>query len=205
MVEVMTETLDQSSFIGVWRRESLRIEKGKAFEDSNVLWLHAGDYYADIRWPKPSESQVKASVFAGRAFWNAPRMQFNHEVDLTKELDQDVGILSFSNEKLIELGQVTRGDKVIHFEETWVQIGRANQDDCQVVQKDHETGSGYIIRVKDFVIALEESEQQFSAGAWEKEKNQWNLLFGLGDIQRLNELCVKHRANTLPPEWQVII
>ncbi|MBL4679894.1 MAG: hypothetical protein JKY88_04110 [Pseudomonadales bacterium] len=201
----MTDTLDQPSFIGVWQRESLSVEKGEAFEDSNVLWLHAGDYFADLRWPKPGFTHVKSSAFAGRAYWNAPSMKFIHEIDLTKELEEDTGILSFSNGKLIEAGQVTIEDKMIRFEETWIRLSRADQGGCQIARKSQALDSAYIIRIADFVIAMEETEQGFSAAGWRYENENWNLLFGLGDIQRLSEFRSALSADTLPQEWQVKI
>jgi len=201
----MTDILDQSSFIGVWQRESLSVEKGEAFEDSNVLWLHTGEYFADLRWPKPGTTHLKPSAFAGRAYWNAPSMKFIHEIDLTKEIEEDTGILSFSNGKLIEAGQITIENKIIRFEETWIRLSRADQDDCQIAQKSQALDSAYIIRISDFVIAMEETDQGFSAAAWRCEKENWNLLFGLGDIQRLNEFRSALSTNTLAQEWQVKI
>ena len=203
----MTDSLDQSEFIGAWQRESLMIEKGEAFEDSNVLWLYAGNYFADIRWPKPGESRVKPSAFAGRALWNAPSMQFNHEIDLTKELDKDVGILSFSEGKLIEVGQVTIEGKIIRFEETWAQLCKATQEKCLVVQKCENAAQGYIIRIGGFVIAMEESNKLFSAAAWKYEKENWSLLFGLGDVASLCTLRLSlptfAHETELPPGWQI--
>lgn len=201
----MSNNLTQADFIGVWQRESLRIEKGCAFEDSNVLWLHAGDYFADLRWAKSGESQVRTSAFAGKASWDAPRMQFYHELDLTKEMTQDVGTLSFLEDKLIECGQVTIKNKVIKFEETWIQLGKADREDCQVAQKLDESGSGYIVRVGEFVIAMEESGQQFSAAAWKYVKEDWDLLFGQGECESLCTLGLALTTNTLPSQWQVRI
>ena len=51
----MSSNLNARELLGVWQRESISIDGKAPYEDSNVLWLHAGDYFADIRWPRSGE------------------------------------------------------------------------------------------------------------------------------------------------------
>ena len=104
---------------GVWRRESIAISGGEAYEDSVVYWLQAGDYFADMRWPLAHSEDEKAlvSAFAGTVQWSPPRIRFLHEIDLTKAYLEDAACLSFVDGNIVERGQVTVGDEIIDFEE----------------------------------------------------------------------------------------
>jgi len=205
MGQKMSSTLSASSFVGVWQRESLSVENGAAYEDSNVLWVHAGDYFADLRWPKTGANQVQISAFAGRATWNAPRMHFDHEVDLTKEFAQDVGNLCFSEGKLIEKGQVMVEDKAIRFEETWVRLTTPDETTCLVVRKSESAGAGYLVRVGNYAIAMEETDTGFNAGAWKYSAQAWRCLYGLGNPDNLAFLLTSFTNKTAPLNWQVLI
>jgi len=201
----MSSRLKQSDFIGVWQRESLSVEKGEAYEDSNVLWLLAGDYYADLRWPKPGEDQVEPSAFAGRAYWNSPRMQFDHEIDMTNEFSQDVGTLVLSNGKLIEHGEIVIEGNTIRFEEVWVQLDKSETHNCQVARKSGKNSFGYIVRVSRYAIAMEETGDSFNAGAWKYENNGWASLFGIGSSDFLASMLLSLNTKSLPLYWQIII
>ena len=130
--------LKLSDFVGVWQRQSIAVSDGDPFEDSHVFWLQAGDYFADIRWPVSAESKVLVSAFAGKVQWDAPRMRFVHEVDLTKEFAEDVGALSLLNGTLVEKGKVSLDGKDIHFEERWKRLLQPAQADCQVAARTHQ-------------------------------------------------------------------
>ena len=66
----MPDKLHASEFIGAWQRESISIEGREPYEDSNVLWLHAGDYFADIRGQSPATGQDQLQLLQVNLFGN---------------------------------------------------------------------------------------------------------------------------------------
>lgn len=201
----MSSALKRSDFIGVWQRESISIEGGDPFEDLNVLWLHTGDYFADIRFPRPSETQAITTAFAGRAYWQSPRMRFEHEIDLTKEFAEDTGHMSFASGKLIEKGKVTVNEKVIKFEEVWTQLVCANEADCQVARRVDGQIRGQFVRVGAYAVVMQETGDQFSGGRWQYLDDEWHLQYGLGDVSALASLLHCLIDHSLTRNWKILI
>jgi hypothetical protein len=203
----MLSALKLSDFVGVWQRQSIAVAGGEPFEDSHVFWLQAGDYFADIRWPISDESGVPVSAFAGKVQWNAPRMRFVHEVDLTKEFTEDVGTLTLTDGRLSEKGKVTVDGKDIHFEEVWTRLLQPKQADCQVAARIHLQESGYIVRVGNFAIALQETDSRFTGACWSGVgvDGEWALLFGLGDTEELAGVIRTIISGSQADGWQVLL
>jgi hypothetical protein len=202
MERQVSSNLGTNELLGVWQRESISIDGRAPYEDSNVLWLHAGDYFADIRWPRSAKGTELTSAFAGKALWEPPRMRFSHEIDLKKQLDEDIGCLSLLNDQLIEHGKVSIGDKVIRFQEVWSRITKSTLEHCRVAYKSSARGTGYIVWVGDHVIAMEETDEKFSSAAWTHDHiSGWVLTIGLGDKQRLDGLLHSFVAGSLATPW----
>jgi hypothetical protein len=197
--------LQSSDLMGVWQRESISVAGGDPYEDSNVLWLYTGDYFADVRWPRLGQPAVATSAFAGRAFWEPPEMHFMHEVDLTKEFTEDVGYLSLLDDQLIEAGQVVVDGEVIQFQEVWSPTIKATRENCLVASRSDDLGVGYIVKVCDYVIAMEETDEQFSAAAWKRDKESWVLQVGSGRIKGLTTLLGSFLSGALAAPWTVNI
>jgi hypothetical protein len=104
--------------IGVWQRESICIGDGQPYEDSRVLWLQTPYLYADMRLPLPGE-KVGEESFAGDQLWADPSLTFNHELDFTGTSSQDIGLLSWDGETLVESGSASYKGDVIHYVERW--------------------------------------------------------------------------------------
>lgn len=204
--------------VGVWRRESIAINGGEPFEDSVAYWLHAGDFYADMRWPINSKSDSEKSAFAGAATWSVPYMRFSHEIDYTDDFPEDVGHLSVFRGKLLERGEVQISDQTIKFEETWCPL-RQNTEVYSVEvasfngDKVNEPGRGYIVRVEDFVIAMFDQRgndrQGFSAACWRLTGlcggGKWCLLGGIGHHENLKGLRTNILDDNFPPGWRSLI
>ena len=203
----MLSALKLSDFVGVWQRQSIAVAGSEPFEDSHVFWLQAGGYFADVRWPISDESGIPVSAFAGKVQWNAPRMRFIHEVDLTKEFTEDVGTLTLTDERLSEKGMVTVEGKDIHFEEVWTRLLQPGQADCQVAARIHQQEAGYIVRVGNFAIALRETDSRFTGACWSGvgDDEEWALLFGLGDANELAGVLRTIINGAQPDGWQILL
>lgn len=208
----------KDDLVGVWQRESIAIDGAEPIEDSVVYWLHAGDFYADMRWPIDSKSDSKKSAFAGAATWSTPYMHFSHEVDYTDAVPEDVGRLSVFQGKLLERGEVKISDQTIKFQETWCPLRQnSGVQSIEVASfssdKVNEPGIGYIVRVEDFVIAMIDREgrekQDFSAACWrltgENGAEKWHLLCGIGHHENLNSVRTNILNGDFPPGWQSLL
>ncbi len=146
----------RDDLVGVWQRESIAINGAEPFEDSVAYWLHAGDFYADMRWPVCSKTDSRKSAFAGAATWSAPYMRFSHEIDYTDDIPEDVGHLSVFRGNLLERGEVKISDQTIRFQETWCPLRQKDGAHSIVVasfggDKVNEPGRGYMVRVVDLM------------------------------------------------------
>jgi hypothetical protein len=94
------------------------------------------------------------------------------------------------------------GEKIIRFQEVWASIAKSTHEHCQVSSRSDSRGTGYIIRVSDHVIAMEEAAGQFSAATWIRDdKENWNLRVGLGDTERLAALLDSFVSGSTPAPW----
>lgn len=202
--------------VGVWRRESLAVSGGTPFEDSVVYWLHAGEYFADMRWPVDRSGQQKPSdsAFAGTAHWSKPQIRFSHEIDFTKEYLEDAADLFFLDGKIIERGQITVDGEVIDFEEVWKLCDSQNISSRVEVARlkskassESEAQTGYFVRVKNYAIAMIEVGTEFSAACWSQKNRgtQWNLLNSIGEAEKLRPSLDGHISETLPSEWEILM
>ena len=193
--------LPSSPFDGVWKRESIALDGGAPFEDSNVYWLHAGDYFADMRWPKGDESIGGLSAFAGTTHWDPPKMRFDHELDLHETTAQDVGTLVFADNKLIESGEAVLPDKSVRFEEVWVRVSEPLASDC-VARYVADESAGFIVRVGEFLAILEKKNDVLSAATWRREKD-WVPLFSIHRTLELEYTLKQFVSGSLGSPWVV--
>jgi hypothetical protein len=106
------------NLVGVWQRESIQINDDIPYEDSRVLWLQTPYRYADMRVPI-ADARVDQVAFAGGQLWSEPLLTFNHELDYSGSFPDDVGILSWDKETLVESGSVDVPNGKINYVERW--------------------------------------------------------------------------------------
>ncbi len=139
--------------VGVWVRESLQVEDDPPFEDSQVVWLQARNWFADVRVALPGEKAPSES-FGGNVEWREPHLRFNHSIDLTGNFSDDKGKLSFDGDVLIEEGSVDVGDKTIRYSERWLRKSSLNPSYAVLCANDGEELQGLIVRVDEHMIAM---------------------------------------------------
>jgi hypothetical protein len=216
---LMSRTLPtKDDLVGIWQRESIAIDGAEPFEDSVVYWLHAGDFYADMRWPLSSLDDSKKSAFAGAANWSAPYMRFSHELDYTDDIQEDVGHLSVFRGKLLERGEVIISGQTIKFQETWRPLSQNRGEHSIEVasfgsDRGKGPGRGFFVRVEDFVIAMFDHEGKgkrgFSAACWQLTgphgARDWCLLCGIGQHEKLECLRTNILDGSFPPGWRSLL
>ncbi len=217
--------INKSDLIDVWQRQSLSIEGDDPFEDSHVYWLMAGDYYADIRWPREnsavSTQMPSLFCFAGRAILESTgestAMRFLHDLDLQPDAREDVGQLVLTPSLLEEHGEVELDGNTIRFKEVWQPLKTgANHPGIQVAvltrandnkDKTTDTHLGFMVRVNEYALALRaagaEGNQQFDAILLHWSENTWHRLQEIGDPLDLHRQMLRFFAGDLPAKWQL--
>lgn len=205
MTSLASPELVLGDFVGVWQRQSIAVAGRDPFEDSHVFWLQAGEYFADIRWPKRDDSHAKVSALAGTVKWDSPVMHFHHEIDLTKEFLEDAGTMFFENEQLHEKGKVSFQGREIEFEEIWMPLVRAGPSNCQVARRVDR--SGFIVRVGGYAMVLQEGDSEFCCACWHDAAgvDDWSLLFSLGEITELTVAWQASKSGSVHENWQILL
>jgi hypothetical protein len=107
------------------RRAYIQIDQSEAFEDSFVLWLQAGNWFADIR------STLDGGVysgFGGVIEWRRPRLYFRHLISIDGELSEtDIGDIVLTDFGCFERGQFIEDENTVTFEEKWLAQGSARR------------------------------------------------------------------------------
>jgi hypothetical protein len=108
-------------FIGAWRRRSIAFDGGEPTEPARVLWLQAGDAFADLRVPTAGDARVEA--FAGTTAWDPPRLTWTHTVDWHGAFaDFDCGEIAWRDALMIERGHCEVDGRPSVYEEVWERI-----------------------------------------------------------------------------------
>jgi hypothetical protein len=100
------------------RRGSIKIGLSAPYEDSFVLWLQAGNWFADIR---ATLDGTVYSGFGGVIEWHQPRLHFRHLINISGECsDSDTGDILLTRFGCIERGEFLEADRLTPFEEQWL-------------------------------------------------------------------------------------
>jgi hypothetical protein len=108
-------------FVGAWQRRSIAIDGGVHHEPARVLWLQAGDAFADLRIPH--EPRGEHDAFAGITTYNEPALTWHHTLDWNGGFaGHDCGVVECNDEELIERGEFERDGCCHAYEEIWERI-----------------------------------------------------------------------------------
>ncbi len=108
-------------FVGAWQRRSIAIDGGAHHEPARVLWLQAGDAFADLRIPRTPADQPDA--FAGITTYQEPALTWHHTLDWNGGFaGYDCGVVECHDEEMIERGEFQREDGCHAYEEIWQRI-----------------------------------------------------------------------------------
>ncbi|MDQ1384910.1 MAG: hypothetical protein QOG65_2289 [Actinomycetota bacterium] len=134
-------------FVGAWQRRSIAIDREPPSEPARVLWLQAGDAFADLRVPEDPDAPIDA--FAGITTYDAPALTWHHTLDRNGNFaDYDCGIVERHDEKLIERGEFERDGCSHTYEEIWERIDPGNSG--AVLTAAHAV----VVRVGNHCLAL---------------------------------------------------
>ena len=161
---------DLAWFTAPWRRQDLHVD-GVLRDDADVLWLQAGEWYADLRIPH-IDAGGPVEAFAGTATWSEPHFTWHHDVDWIGSFPEDVGHLELDGDDLIERGTFSVDGRDAPYEERWV---RSGPEGPALVA----TGEGaMLVRVADHVIAMvRRTDGGFVASRYDLVDGRWRAVF----------------------------
>jgi hypothetical protein len=168
-------------FAGAWRRVSIAFSGGAPDEPSDVLWLQARTFFADVRIPRRPRSEPAA--FAGSTRWDPPTFTWDRRIDLD-EPATDVATLEWSGGDLVERGEWTMDGSGTPYEEVWRRVPDATAGPILVLARegDDDRWTGAIVRVGAYAIVMTASPGGFAAESLERAGDSWSSVGRVGEM-----------------------
>jgi hypothetical protein len=96
----------------------MKLDSEPPYEDSLVLWLQAGCWFADIRVNLASGEIY--SGFGGVVWWQKPQLWFQQLINMSGALsDQDIGDITLTPFGCFEHGSFDMEGQTVGYEEKW--------------------------------------------------------------------------------------
>jgi len=186
---------------GAWMRRSVIIDDGPAFETQFVVWLQAGTSYADVRVPLHPGAGERC--FAGRSGWDGEGYRWTHHLDLEpgSPAADDLGLLVWEHDALIERGLFPTLGGSVRYEEAWIPLDASNGPYLAT-----ESASEAFVRVGNHAIGISDRRADgggFAAAYWRHRDGAWQVGAAIGDTDGLPHPG-RMRADALAPGWLVV-
>jgi len=183
-------------FVGAWARRSIAIDDGPPSEPARVLWLQAGDAFADLRVPlapgRPANSFDGVDAFAGVTTYDAPALTWHHTIDWRGTFaGYDCGVVEHDGNTLIERGEF-RGDDGAH---TYVEVWERVDDGAEGLVL--TTDDAVAVRAGSYFLALHDrrtSGGRFGVRHAQLVDDAWTDVDVLGDGAQLPDATSAVRA-----------
>ncbi len=181
-------------FVGAWQRRSIAIDGGAHSEPADVLWLQAGNAFADLRIPRAPD--VAPDAFAGITTYECPALTWHHTLDWNGGFaSYDCGVVECDREELIERGEFERDGRCHAYEEIWHRIDPGSVG--VVLTAAHSM----VVRVGRHCLAMRDRRR--AGGVFDVRHAQmagieWTDVAVLGDGAELPHVPV-----VLPDDWSV--
>jgi hypothetical protein len=164
---------------GAWMRRSVVIDDGPAFETQLVVWLQAGTCYADVRVPWHPDADERC--FAGRSGWDGEGYRWTHHLDLEpgSPAADDLGLLVWEHDALIERGWFPTPDGSVRYEEEWVRLEGSAGPYLAL-----ESANEMFVRVGAHAIGIADRRSDgggFGAAYWRRRDDGWEIQTAIGE------------------------
>jgi len=161
---------------GVWRRRDM-VVGGEPRDDADVLWLQAGDWYADLRIPH-ADGGGAVEAFAGPSTWAPPHFTWVHDVDWLGSFPEDVGHLEPVGDDLVETGTFSIDGADVAYRERWARSGPGTPHVALVAEG--PSGPAIVVQVGPHRIALADGRSAgggFAARRDDHDGQRWTIIF----------------------------
>ena len=144
---------------GGWRRRTLQLGDAEPGEGSTVIWLQAGEHFADLRVPHatpPADGHVVMS-FAGTTSWcpgeagDSARLRWSHILDFEAWPAEDGGAVWFEGGELIEQGVFDVDGESVPYTEVWTRLPSSTGNWLVMAALDR---GGLLVRVGDHCLTV---------------------------------------------------
>ena len=128
-------------------REHMQICDTMVEDSVEVLWLQGKTWFVDIRTGFNQNPQ-HGWAFAGQIEWAEPKVTFHHLLDTDGDTGSDCGSFVFTEFGCFEVGEVTRGDLVLPFEEKWLRVADSPSTRAFIAETDDQLAAVKIQQAK---------------------------------------------------------
>ena len=128
-------------------REHMQICDTMVEDSVEVLWLQGKTWFVDIRTGFNQNPQ-HGWAFAGQIEWAEPKVTFHHLLDTDGDTGGDCGSFVFTEFGCFEVGEVTRGDSVLPFEEKWLRVADSPSTRAFIAETDDQLAAVKIQQAK---------------------------------------------------------
>jgi len=150
----------------------MAVDGGDPEEPARVLWLQAGEAFADLRVPIDGAGPVEA--FAGRTSWELPRLTWHHTLDWRGGFaGYDCGDVHWRGGALVERGTFHDEGGAHEYEEVWDRVDPADQYVVLAAE------AAIIVQVGIHSLALR--DLRASGGTFDVRAAQWSAGEGWRD------------------------
>jgi len=181
-------------FVGAWQRRSIAIDGGAHEEFAHVLWLQAGDAFADLRIPEDPKGSTDA--FAGITTYEEPALTWHHTLDWNGGFaGYDCGVVECHDDEMIERGEFEREGRCHAYEEIWQRV------DTGAVGVVLTAAHAMVVRVGRHCLAMRDRRRsggEFDVRHAQVSGIEWTDVTVLGDGAELPRPAV-----VLPTSWEV--
>jgi hypothetical protein len=179
-------------FVGAWQRRSIAVDGGPHEDSARVLWLQAGDAFADLRIPE--DPNAARDAFAGVTTYDEPALTWHHTLDWNGSFaGYDCGVVEYRDEELVERGEFERDGSCHAYEEIWRRV------DPGAVGLVLTATHAMVVRVGGHYLAMRDRRRSggdFDVRHAQLSGNQWSDVIVLADGGALPRLPV-----VLPSQW----
>ncbi|MGX7678928.1 hypothetical protein ACSMXN_08515 [Jatrophihabitans sp. DSM 45814] len=155
---------------GGWVRNGITMNGAEpAAENTVVWWLQAPTKHCDLRVPHEGTDGVMS--FAGTTSWAEPSLTWSPEIELDRSIFEDVGVISWDGNDLIETGVSYEGERTISYVERWQRLPGGSGELLAL-----SSPSGRLVRTGRYALTIVDQRLAggtFAAVAWIWQGEEW--------------------------------
>ena len=158
-------------FTGTWWRTSIAIDGAPPVEPARVVWVQAGDVFADLRLPRVPGG--RPSSFAGSTSWHEPHLRWLHEIDLDATDTDDVGAMCVVGDDLVETGSTVLEGRRLAYVERWRRRPGSGGETLVLRRQD---GAGLLVQTGDHALSVCDDRAEggeHRACYWTRTDGRW--------------------------------
>jgi hypothetical protein len=159
---------------GGWVRKGIALDGAEPVEDALVWWLQAPSKHCDLRVAFDTSSGAKGLMsFAGTTTWADPALTWSPEIELNPSSSEDVGVITWDGEDLMEAGTLVDGEREVSYVERWRRLPRSDGE-LLALSCPH----GRLVRTGHYALTIVDERRTggaFAAVAWRLQDGGWTV------------------------------